>query len=88
LQLVVPEFEKQSGHKDERKRDTVGALTKLIEGGETFDLCVLTPAAIDDNAPTAAQTHASFTIVRGAPHSVRPRGSGGPDLETFESIAR
>ena len=41
---VVPEFEKQTGHKVTVDNDTVGGLTKKIEGGETFDVVVLTPA--------------------------------------------
>ena len=45
---VVPEFEKQTGHKVTVDNDTVGGLTKKIEGGETFDVVVLTPAAVDE----------------------------------------
>ena len=44
---VVPEFEK-SGHKLVVDNDTVGALVKRIEGGEAFDVAVLTPAAVDE----------------------------------------
>src|SRR5262245_33545404 len=44
---VGPEFEK-SGHKPVVDNDTVGALTKRIEGGEAFDVAVLTPAAVDE----------------------------------------
>jgi molybdate transport system substrate-binding protein len=45
---VVPEFEKQTGHKVTVDNDTVGGLTKKIEGGETFDVVVLTPSAVDE----------------------------------------
>src|SRR5690349_14834590 len=44
---VLPEFEK-SGHKAVVDNDTVGALVKRIEGGEPFDVAVLTPATVDD----------------------------------------
>ena len=44
LLVLVPDFEKQTGHKVILENDTVGALTKRIEGGEAFDLAVLTPA--------------------------------------------
>ena len=47
VRAVVPEFEKQTGHKVTLHRDTAGALTKLIESGESFDLALLTPGAID-----------------------------------------
>jgi molybdate transport system substrate-binding protein len=44
---IVPVFEQASGHTVVLNRDTVGALTKRIEGGEAFDAAVLTPEAID-----------------------------------------
>jgi molybdate transport system substrate-binding protein len=48
LRALVGDFEKQTGHKVTVENDTVGALTKRIEGGEIFDLAVLTPAAVND----------------------------------------
>ncbi len=50
LLALVPDFERTSGHKVTIENDTVGALTKRIEGGEAFDLAVLTPKAVDDLA--------------------------------------
>ncbi len=47
LLALLPDFERTSGHKVVVENDTVGALTKRIEGGETFDLAILTPAAVD-----------------------------------------
>lgn len=46
---LQPDFEKQ-GHKLVVDNDTAGALLKRIEGGETFDMVVLTPAALDQLA--------------------------------------
>ncbi len=43
---LVPDFEKQTGHKVTVENDTAGALTKRVAGGEAFDLLVLTPAAL------------------------------------------
>src|SRR2546430_1934706 len=48
LLALLPDFERQTGHKVVVENDTVGALTKRIEGGESFDLAVLTPAAVND----------------------------------------
>ena len=45
---IEPEFEKQSGHKLVIDNDTVGALAKRIEGGEAFDVVIVSPAAVDD----------------------------------------
>src|SRR5215475_10281130 len=50
LLALVPEFEKQTGHKVTVENDSVGALTKRIEGGEVFDVAVLTPGAVNDLA--------------------------------------
>jgi molybdate transport system substrate-binding protein len=47
LLALLPEFEKQTGHKVTVDNDTVGALTRRIESGENFDLAVLTPGALD-----------------------------------------
>src|SRR5712692_7390218 len=46
LLALLPEFEKQTGHKVTVDNDTVGALTRRIEAGENFDLAVLTPGVI------------------------------------------
>lgn len=43
---MVPAFERQ-GHKVTVENDTAGALLKRIEGGEAFDVAVITPGAID-----------------------------------------
>jgi molybdate transport system substrate-binding protein len=48
LLALVPDFEKATGHKVTVENDTVGALSKRIEGGEAFDLAVLTPGAVND----------------------------------------
>ena len=45
---VVPEFEKRTGHKVVVDNDTVGALVKRIDGGEAFDVVVVSPAAVED----------------------------------------
>ena len=47
LLAMQPEFEKQSGHRLVIDNDTVGALVKRIDGGETFDVVVASPAGLD-----------------------------------------
>jgi molybdate transport system substrate-binding protein len=47
---AIPAFEKTTGHKVTVDNDTVGALVKRIDGGEVFDLVVLSPGAIKDLA--------------------------------------
>jgi molybdate transport system substrate-binding protein len=45
---LVPAFEKQTGNKVTVDNGTTGQLKKRIDGGEAFDLLVITPAAIDE----------------------------------------
>jgi hypothetical protein len=45
---LVPGFEKQTGHKVSVDNGTAGELKKRIEGGETFDVTIITPAVIDE----------------------------------------
>ena len=45
---LVPEFEKATGHKVILDNGTVGQLTKMVDGGATFDVLVLSPKGIDD----------------------------------------
>jgi len=45
---LVPDFEKQTGTKVVVDNDTAGGLKKRIEGGETFDVAVITPGVIDE----------------------------------------
>jgi molybdate transport system substrate-binding protein len=57
---LVPDFEKQSGAKIIVDNDTAGSLAKRIAGGETFDVVILTPQAID-------QLVQSGKVVSGSP---------------------
>lgn len=43
---LVPAFEARTGHKVEVQNDTAGALSRRIQGGESFDVLVLTPAGL------------------------------------------
>src|SRR5205809_126158 len=47
---LVPQFEKETGHKAVVDNDTAGGLAKRIEGGEAFDLAVVTPGVLNDLA--------------------------------------
>ncbi len=86
---VIPEFEKQTGHKVSFANDTVGALRRRIEGGEGFDVAVLTPAAVDDLAKKGkiaaggrvnlAQVGVGVMVKAGAP---------APDISTVEAFKR
>src|SRR5262245_38654221 len=44
---LQPGFEAASGHRLVIDNDTAGGLLKRIEGGEAFDMAIITPNAID-----------------------------------------
>ena len=38
---MLPEFEKQTGHKVTVDNDTAGALTRRVAAGESFDIVIM-----------------------------------------------
>jgi molybdate transport system substrate-binding protein len=89
LVALVPDFEKQTGHKVTVDNDTVGALTKRIEGGEAFDVAVLTPGAVKelagkgklvaDSGSTLARVGVGVMVKAGAP---------APDISSVDAFKR
>jgi molybdate transport system substrate-binding protein len=87
VRAVVPEFERQSGHKVVLHRDTAGALTKLIEGGEPFDLALLTPDAIDKLTAQGKFVRGSRAdIARVGVGVVVKEGTPLPDISSVEAF--
>jgi hypothetical protein len=68
---LVPGFEKETGHKVKVENDTVGALTKRIEGGEGFDVAVLTPGAVNELAGKGKFVAGRSRRARPSPTSAR-----------------
>jgi molybdate transport system substrate-binding protein len=86
---MVPDFEKQTGHKVTVENDTVGALTKRIEGGEAFDLAVLTPAAVNDLAGKGRFAAGSRTnLARVGVGVVVKEGTPKPDISSVEAFKK
>jgi molybdate transport system substrate-binding protein len=86
---IVPDFEKQTGHKVILERETVGALTKRIEAGQPFDIAILTPGAIEDLTKTgkiAAGTRAN--LARVGVGVVVKAGAPAPDISSVEAFKR
>jgi len=48
LNEITPEFERATGHKLVVQYGSSGGLKQQIEGGETFDVAMITPSIIDD----------------------------------------
>ena len=85
---VQPEFEK-SGHKLVVDNDTVGALTKRIEGGEAFDVVVVSPAAIDDLTKKGKVAEGSKAALARVGVGVMVKaGAPAPDISSVEAFKR
>ena len=89
LLAVVPDYEKQTGNTVKIENDTVGAVVKRIEGGDAFDVVVVSPAAIDDLAKkgkVAADSHTNLAKV--GVGVVVKEGAARPDIGSVEAFKR
>jgi molybdate transport system substrate-binding protein len=86
---LVPEYEKETGNKVVLDNDTAGGLQKRIEGGETFDVAIITPKAIDDLAAAGKIAHGSrVNIASVGVGVVVKEGAPKPDISTVEAFKK
>jgi molybdate transport system substrate-binding protein len=84
---LVPDFEKQTGHKVTVDNGTVGELKKRIEGGESFDLAVITPGVIDDLIVKGKLAAGSKVMLASVGVGVVVKeGAPKPDVSTVEAF--
>lgn len=86
---LVPDFERDTGHKVTVANDTAGGLKKRIEGGEAFDVAVITPVVVD--ALIAKNLIASGSRVDLASVGVGvmvKEGAPKPDVSTVDAFKR
>jgi molybdate transport system substrate-binding protein len=87
VMALAPDFEKQTGNKVAVDNDTAGALQKRIEGGEAFDVAVITPAVVDDLTGKGKIAEGSrvnlATVGIGV---VVKEGAPKPDVSTVEAF--
>ena len=84
---LVPEYEKASGNKVVVVNDTVGALAKRIAAGETFDVLVTTPAAIDGLAASGKVVPGSrLDLARVGVGVMVKAGAPTPDVATVKAF--
>jgi molybdate transport system substrate-binding protein len=87
VDALVPDFEKHTGNKVTVDNGTTGQLTKRIEGGEAFDVLVITPAVVDQmiaSGKLAAGTHVKLASV--GVGVVVKEGAPKPDVSTVEAF--
>src|SRR5450830_205912 len=86
---LVPDFEKQSGHRVTVDNDTAGGLKKRIEGGEAFDVAVITPGVVDDLIAKGKIAAGSRINLAGVGVGVVVKeGAPKPDVSTVEAFKR
>jgi molybdate transport system substrate-binding protein len=85
---LQPEFERR-GHKLVVDNDTAGALRKRIEGGESFDLAVITPAVIDALGSAGKVAPGTKTDLARVAIGVMVRpGAKVPDISSVDGFKR
>ena len=86
---LVPAFEKETGHKAVVDNDTAGGLAKRIEGGEAFDLAVITPGVIADLAKKGKVVgDTRVNVARVGVGVVVKEGAPLPDVSNVEAFKR
>lgn len=87
MELVLPDFERTSGHKITVAYGTAASLKKRIDEGELFDVTVLTPSMIDDLVKQGkAASAARADLARaGTGFGIRT-GAPTPDISTDEKL--
>ena len=83
---LVPAFESQTGHKVTVANDTAGALAKRIDGGEAFDVVVLTPSALAALGKVGKVVLPSTLLARVAMGVAVKQGSPLPDISTVAAF--
>ena len=86
---LVPQFEKETGHKAVVDNDTAGGLARRIQGGETFDLAVITPGVLNDLAgkgKVAGDTRAN--VARVGVGVVVKEGAPAPDVSNVDAFKK
>ncbi|MGH6663500.1 MAG: molybdate ABC transporter substrate-binding protein, partial [Pseudolabrys sp.] len=84
---LVPNYERQTGNHVTVDNDTTGGLKKRIEGGEAFDIVVVTPAVVDEliaSGKVAAGSRVNLASV--GVGVVVKAGAPKPDIGTVEKF--
>lgn len=86
---LVPAFEKETGHKAVVDNDTAGGLARRIQGGEAFDLAIITPGVINDLAGKGKIVAGSrVNVARVGVGIVVKDGAPLPDVGNVEAFKR
>ncbi len=85
LLAVIPQFQ-AAGHDIKWENDTVGNITKRIEAGETFDLVIASPAALDTLSKSGKVAGGAIELAKvGVGLAVR-EGTTKPDISSVDAF--
>jgi molybdate transport system substrate-binding protein len=89
MQDLGPKFERATGHKLAITFATVGVIVKRIQGGETGDLVIVTPPAIESLAKDGKVVAGTGAVIAssGVGLAVR-KGAAKPDISSPEALKR
>jgi molybdate transport system substrate-binding protein len=86
---LLPEYERTSGNKVSVETETVGALMKRIEAGESFDVVVMTPETVDQLTGKGKVISGSRTnLARVGVGVMVKTGAYKPDISTVEAFKK
>jgi molybdate transport system substrate-binding protein len=86
VDALLPTFETTTGHTVVVDNATAGTLAKRIEGGEAFDLAIITPQVIDDLASKGKISGGRVDLAKvGMGVAVR-EDAVAPDISTVDSF--
>jgi molybdate transport system substrate-binding protein len=89
LEELAPQFERATKHKVVVTYGLAAVLRQQIEAGETFDLAILTPAAIDDLVKARKVAADSRTTLARSGLAIAIRAGGRkPDITTADAFKR
>jgi molybdate transport system substrate-binding protein len=84
---LVPAYEKQTGNNVIVDNDTAGGLKKKIEGGEAFDVAVITPAVLKElTASGKIAAGSSVNVASVGVGVVVKDGAARPDISTVDAF--
>lgn len=88
VDALLPDFEKKTGHKVVLDNGTAGALARRIEGGEAFDLAIITPAVIDDLAKKGKIAGTRIDLAKVGMGVGVKEGAAVPDITSVDAFKR
>ena len=86
---LVPQFEKETGHRAIVDNDTAGGVTRRIEGGEAVDVVVNTPSGLNALAEKGRVVRDSrANVARVGVGVVVKEGAAVPDVSSVDAFKR